>query len=173
MSEIKLLSRPIEFRAWISFTNKMYYDVWVNDLDEVEWFDPESEEVVIIGELKGVEGHNDLLLINEALVMQYIGLRDKNKKKIFDGDVIKRCTSRGNTEFGYVTWEDVGFGIKRVSTTEENNQFEWISWPSEYFDNCEVIGNIFEHPNLLKGEQENGQRRGERRCNESKSKSTA
>jgi hypothetical protein len=68
-------------------------------------------------------------------VGQYIGLHDKNDKEIYQGDVVKYCGG-----IGQVIFHNLSFQI----------------WCSEYDTqdidptNIEVIGNIYENPELLK-----------------------
>lgn len=74
-------------------------------------------------------------------LMQYIGLHDKNGKEIYEGDILK------GTFYGFpmpkydyvfqIYWDEKEKGFMA-------NYFE----PSE----CEVIGNIYDNPELLGGE---------------------
>lgn len=87
-------------------------------------------------------------------VMQYTGLHDKNGKEIYEGDVI-RCQT--NNKFKYPHKGQViylkhiaGFGITTEpiiseSTGKEEEAFTYFN----YNENFEVIGNIYENPDLL------------------------
>lgn len=94
--------------------------------------------------------------------MQYTGLKDKNSKEIYEGDIVltqpysdkpyseKRRLKRHT---GFVEYK-----------TEGDYSAEWtvhIKDEGEYgchnfgpFFGCEVIGNIYEHPELLQNETE-------------------
>ena len=92
-------------------------------------------------------------------VGQYTGLIDKNDKKIFEGDIIRAITlDTGSEEIAVVC-----FG----NFIDENNGDEYIGFYIEFdgikttatqlaMKECknriEIIGNIFDNPELLEGE---------------------
>lgn len=70
-------------------------------------------------------------------VMQFTGLKDKNGKEIYEGDVVEK---RGRYR-APVTYEPAMFFFKTSGTDYQ---------PLGLFgDNYEVIGNIYENPELL------------------------
>jgi len=137
IEEIKrqVVSREIKFRAWHENTEKMYYNIesmyesnpcgCCND-------DGNSPPFFCFGEC---------LDHQYTSVMQYIGFRDKKGKKIFEGDILY---TNSNVKTGYVTKSLYGeYIIKKESITIN------LSKILENNFDIEIIGNIFENPELL------------------------
>jgi len=84
--------------------------------------------------------------------MQFTGLKDRNGKEIYEGDLLADTGSDGNGgEIVYtlkeVVFHEGAFQMKELLDKE---------WGMEYMDDIshlEVIGNIYEHPNLLESEE--------------------
>jgi len=95
--------------------------------------DPWPPLYIADGIINGID-HQDYVL------MQYTGLKDKNGKEIYEGDIVRHATDEGVYK---VIFEDGGFYVK--------NLFEYdFQTINEY--PLEVIGNIFEDKHLLKEE---------------------
>lgn len=83
---------------------------------------------------------------------QYTGLKDKNGTKIFEGDIVK-VYGESYTE----KWEDIGvveyfngaFGV----SYENRQHFLPFNNMSMYVRCCEVIGNIYDNPELVEIKQ--------------------
>jgi YopX protein len=92
-----------------------------------------------------LQSHSDIHSENESLLMQYIGLKDKNGKEIYEGDILKFTGSNVK-----VVFDQGGFGYEFLIQEERmiipflgHSAFDAI------MSRCEVIGNIYEHPELL------------------------
>lgn len=84
--------------------------------------------------------------VDEKTVGQYIGLTDdKNGKKIFEGDIVKMLFRDDICEINPIIWSSYDFRYKVKSE-------DGVSYSFDNTANLEVIGNIHDNPELLKGE---------------------
>lgn len=142
------MSREIKFRAWLKSEN-CYLGKWLNTQQPTTF--------TAINDVSEYYGCNDLE------VEQYTGLKDKNGKDIYEGDIVALL-------FGYVPMKSV---------TTENIRIEKAQKAVIHFDtaraafrytikqripkdcqfksgtktNMVVIGNIHENPELLGGKE--------------------
>ena len=94
-------------------------------------------------------------------VGQYIGLTDKNGKKIFEGDIVKCTDALNGIEFmavvlfgnpnGEYNW---GFQLKKISGDDANTDILLWAEMEESGAYIEALGNIFDNPELLGGDGE-------------------
>ena len=85
--------------------------------------------------------------IEPETLCQYTGMVDRNGKRIWENDIVKHEVS---DTIGTVKWyqEDyVGWCVDDIVIDEQQ-------FTDEMWNECEVIGNIFDNPELLKGNAE-------------------
>ena len=85
--------------------------------------------------------------IVEYEINQYTGLKDKNGKEIYEGDIV----NFGNNNNAIVEFSDGCFNIFDEPlgwdfTPDYDNDYKPIKTDFKY---CEIIGNIYENPELL------------------------
>ena len=90
--------------------------------------------------------YEEYLVIPES-VTEFTGLTDKNGKKIFEGDVVKGLFLHSLPVNGLVTFRDGAFGLLWYRGETE------MFWAFTSICNVEyeIIGNIHDTPELLKG----------------------
>lgn len=83
-------------------------------------------------------------------LMQFTGLRDKNGKEIYEGDRVRRITRThccGKIQYettGIIEWFAEGWAMK------EDDDEGYCGWANQKNEEIELIGNIYENPELLK-----------------------
>lgn len=94
---------------------------------------------------KSLEGE---FLVDEDTICQYTGLTDKNGKKIFEGDILRHA----DETILKTVWNDrkYGFAAQCVKGSVLLKDCKWGLWEFES-DEVEVIGNVFDNPELLGG----------------------
>ena len=137
------MNRPIKFRAWQREEDE-YYSRMVSS----------SQSIVtafrhVIGEAapSGFSDCDNQPDKNRYVLMQSTGLEDKNGVEIFEGDIIKDGEEAHSIFFDGVKFVAVGFYDASLDTP-------WDVFSEFRHVQTEVIGNIYENPELLKGADE-------------------
>jgi uncharacterized phage protein (TIGR01671 family) len=142
--------REIKFRAW--FEGHMYE---IAKLDF--WGDPDQATCDMarnsLTEYGNVEEIYEVYL-HEVELMQYTGLKDKNGKEIYEGDIVSFEDSDGGYEYqdvvintGIVEYGELGFYFTNRVAVEMDDFYI----KDGRCDEIEVIGNIYDNPELLEG----------------------
>ena len=154
------MNREIKFRVWDKTTDTMFEDNKNTDIT-IEVY----REMVDINGIP-IDYENEC----EAVLMQYTGLKDKNNKEIYEGDILKE--ENGDLDvclylevvasYGFVpieiymyNYKEQGESINELSLVEEMyKEYDIQCFPRNLTprDYLEVIGNIYENPELLKTE---------------------
>ena len=144
------MNRIIKFRAW---TLQSYSD-------------PESDCYKKKGEMvswKEIQDDRNKWLDSERfgkefILMQFTGLHDKNGKEIYEGDVVQRILNNKRQKKFSVLYGSWGLSFKEEAMGDGWLCREFLLNPGLLMreevklelENFEVIGNIYENPELLK-----------------------
>ncbi len=113
--------REIKFRVWDKDLEKFFYIFKITS----------NGELVMPSGFVSMDDTIELI--------QYTGLKDKNGKEIYEGDIIR-------------TFRRVGRGYREMQLESVHYSAITAKWYPQYIANvemAEVIGNIYENPKLL------------------------
>ena len=134
------MSREIKFRVWHKPEKKMHSYLKAKF--------GKGTNITLEGKFKDVEHVTTKTVPNDDLeVMQYAGLKDKNGTEIYEGDILGGSMT---TAFGpsVVEWAGEFPGFHRRWPLDKNES----SYFSAHYiaeEGIEVLGNIYEHPELV------------------------
>ena len=119
--------REIKFRVW----NKRLKELL--KVDKIKFDKKDKIKSVHTG--IGISGE-----VDEIELLQFTGLKDKNGKEIYEGDIIKHNELTG---YCVIEWKKLCWCLKHIG---------WNSVGLRQYNSSEmkVIGNIHENPELLK-----------------------
>lgn len=133
--------REIEFRAKKTENGKWVYGYY-HKLNESF----ENKDCIL-------EHHrNTSTIIDITTLGQYTGLKDKNGTKIFEGDIVK--TYHGNGKVVY-SQQYALFGYIMLEKDNAEKEYDYRFTDVVIEDGIEVVGNIYDNPELLEVDNEN------------------
>lgn len=124
-----------KFRAWDRLRKEMNYKVMVGncDTDDENWTCP----------IIWIENRKKWLHFDDyECIMQSTGLKDKNGKEIFDGDIVKMAKVVYSEPTYYEVVRHYG-GTYRIESKQHGCEL-WLR-----HTDCEVVGNVYENKELL------------------------
>ena len=150
------MNRPIKFRALDKKEKRMF-----NVMELGFQFDTERYNYTAIaildgrwgkingldrfGQRQGYSWNGQERDLEDLELMQFTGLKDKNGKEIYEDDIVRTYKPMAS-----------GFGDNNIAIVK------WIEYDAKFLfrckglgaqdptGNCEVIGNIYENPELIK-----------------------
>lgn len=135
--------REIKFRAW--------------DLDCNNWFDNGSGFALSWDAIEIFDDNDHKHSTDNIVFQQYTGLKDKNGKDIYEGDVFQYIEHEGYSIpsfisaikfieewacFGYETGSEV-FGTRDVPFSEHDEL------QLDFLNHIEVIGDVYRNPEII------------------------
>jgi len=133
--------REIKFRAWDK-KNKIMGNVLI--IDHVG----EATEGLVIEHKKVAY---DLDFKKDYILMQYTGLKDKDGKEIYEGDIVKISHRyKGRKHTGAIIWNVYEWHVANFYFSHYDNPASAFSEGTNNKDvKFEIIGNIYENPELV------------------------
>jgi hypothetical protein len=136
--------KSIKFRAWHYEDRKMYF---------LETIDMYSRLITVTKKNEYDQECSAYCRFSEVEIMQYTGVTDKNGNSIYEGDILKLDRDEllknlepedvsDDTLIQVVAFEDGAF------TARSRSGIKWGS-VGGMFEYGEIIGNIYENPELL------------------------
>lgn len=110
---------------------------------EIDYY-TDGEEVTVYYDGDTFETVLDEGYLKACFLEQCTGLKDKNGKLIYEGDIARAIYSDGITEFGLPIYHNRQGGF---SVGFYNSDAGWLD--EDFVGKIEVIGNIHENPELL------------------------
>lgn len=117
--------REIKLKAWIPSKKKMLPGIRLS-------------EIIDSGQRMSSFYGTEVMLPNDIIYLQYTGLKDRKETEIYAGDILK------GSEYNHtITWDDA------LLQWWARNDISKTCFPLHHYWNPEVIGNIYEHPELI------------------------
>ncbi|CVX96937.1 TPA: YopX family protein [Streptococcus pneumoniae] len=130
-----------KFRAWVKIGKRMVFS------DDILAIDYENKEIVTqqVYFESGLAVERDIYCydFDDIELMQSTGLKDKNGKEVFIGDIVK-CT-RGCLHEVYLEKEYGGTFIGGMPSIYLKGLLNGYAWTEDE----EIIDNVYENPELL------------------------
>jgi len=137
--------REIKFRVWDKKRKKMFdiYQIMFCGVNtSIKLYNPDG----------GISRWFDVE--DRFILMQYTGLKDKKNRDIFEGDIL---ATSNNGKDGADIWKKEDCALCEVRWKKEYSGFLGLGDDDEesiyHINYMEVIGNIHENPELLKGKK--------------------
>lgn len=137
------MNREIKFRIWAD--NKFYNKCLVgntNNTNDEKWTCP----------MVWLEKQKEWVHCDNGIICQYTGLHDKNGKEIYEGNIVYCQTKYGKAKalIEFIDGKFVAYWNSAITHPQNGHHIACYDINKKF----EVIGNVFENPELLGGEDE-------------------
>jgi uncharacterized phage protein (TIGR01671 family) len=156
------MNREIKFRAKELNSNNWVYGYYAMRSEESpvpetnEWY---CEHYILVD--KGIQGFEEVM-IDVKTLCQFTGLKDKNKKDVYEGDIVFNSnrtllTTKDDKRLYLVKWQQAEYNLENTWLQKKPGFiFEKVVTDGKKYmelifnqHQIEVVGNIFENVNLL------------------------
>lgn len=124
------------YRAWDTTNKEMFKDTFSIT---------ESGQVVVV-EQEDVMCPPDYVFVDNLVIMQSTGIKDKNGKEVFEGDIVKMAKDVYSEPTYYEVVRHRG-GAYRLESKQHGCEL-WLRNAD-----CEVVGNVYENKELLEDKE--------------------
>lgn len=128
-----------KFRAWDSVEKKFVEHFFIAD------------NGLICNMERPTSGYNSPIPVekSELILMQSTGLKDKNGKEIFEGDIIAIEVDDTETPINARVSQNSKIGVLMFHVFEDNEDVPMVELLEDNSVVFEIIGNVYENPELL------------------------
>ena len=135
------MSRILKFRAW----DKVYEEYTTDKV----LLAPDGRVI----SRYAFDSCDSFLTVNDVVIEFDTGLKDRNGKETYEGDIVEWVNGLGEKHIFEIMWNECRASFQMVEIGQEYPYIlQGLSDKMKPY--CEVIGNIHENPELLGGEDE-------------------
>ena len=150
MREIKFRGYDLDSKSWVYGAYIKHIDstpcLFTSKEEEEKWYKEHTKYLIAFDGFSDwwmPRGIDVCTSIAPDSIGQFTGLLDKNKKEIYEGDIIKY------TLFNNSTLYEVKYNNSTLSW-QLSNKYETKNISFAFKSRLEIIGNTYENPELLK-----------------------